>query len=125
LPGEARESRLTVYAWEDVKSQLLWSFDDDVLACWIPANHVVVFWSLEETCLGQEERVERATKRWLKNGLKGHLRIQFCQEGGLRFRVRFCHVVLLRLRLRLLLLLLLLLLLTLLVLGVMLVLKLW
>jgi hypothetical protein len=59
----------------------------------------------------------------LKIGLKGHLRIQFCQEGGLRFRVRFCHVVLLlllRLRLRLLLLLL-----RLLVLGVMLVLKLW
>jgi len=96
LPGEARESRLTVYAWEDVKSQLLWSFDDDVLACWIPPNHVVVFWALEES-------------------------IQFCQEGGLRFRVRFCHVVLLlllRLRLRLLLL-------RLLVLGVMLVLKLW
>jgi hypothetical protein len=71
--------------------------------------------------LGQEERVERATKGWLKIGLKGHLRIQFCQEGGLRFRVRFCHVVLLlllRLRLRLLLL-------RLLVLGVMLVLKLW
>ena len=77
---------------------------------------------------GQEERVERVG---LKNGLKGHLRIQFCQEGGLRFRVRFCHVVLLLLlrllllRLRLLLLLLLLLLLSLLVLGVMLVLKLW
>ena len=66
--------------------------------------------------------------RWLKNGLKGHSRIQFCQEGGLRFRVRFCHVVLLLLRLllRLRLLLLLLLLLTLLlVLGVMLVLELW
>jgi hypothetical protein len=109
-----------------VKSQLLWSLNDDVLACRIPANHVVVFWALEETCLGQEERVERVTKRWLKNGLKGHLRIQFCQEGGLRFRVRFCHVVLLLLLLlRLRLLLLLLLLLTLLVLAVMLVLKLW
>ena len=103
-----------------MKSELLWSFDDDVFTCWIPANHVVVFWALEETFLEQEERVER-DQTLVENVLKGHLRIQFCQEGGLRFRVRFCHVVLLLLLLRLLLLLLL----TLLVLAVVLLLELW
>jgi hypothetical protein len=40
---------LTVDAWEDVKGELFWSFNDYMLARWIPANHVVVFWALEET----------------------------------------------------------------------------
>ena len=40
---------MTVDAREDVKCKLFWSFNDDVLARWIPANHVVVFWALEET----------------------------------------------------------------------------
>jgi hypothetical protein len=40
---------LTIDAWEDVKSKLLWSFDNDMLACWIPANHMVVFGTLEKT----------------------------------------------------------------------------
>jgi hypothetical protein len=36
-------------AWEDVKSQLLWSFYNDMLARWIPAYHVVVFGASQKT----------------------------------------------------------------------------
>jgi len=51
---------LTVDAWEDVKCQLFWSFNDDVFACWVPPNHVVVFWALEKTLASKVS----ATKRW-------------------------------------------------------------
>jgi hypothetical protein len=39
---------LTVDAWEDVKSELLWSFNNDMLARWIPADHVVIFGAFEK-----------------------------------------------------------------------------
>ena len=31
-----------------MEGELFWSFDDDVLAGGIPANHVVVLWPFEE-----------------------------------------------------------------------------
>ena len=48
LSGEACEARLTVDGRKDVKGELLWLFYDDVFSGWIPANHVMVFWTLEE-----------------------------------------------------------------------------
>jgi hypothetical protein len=104
---------LTIDAGEDVKCQLLWSLNDDVLACWVPANHVVVFGALEET-LERGGSELSANPGWAKM-TKGYSRIQFREEGGLGLGVRFGHVVLL----------LLLLLLALLLLAVMLLLELW
>jgi len=40
---------LTIDAGEDMESQLLWPFYDDVFACGIPADHVMVFWAFKET----------------------------------------------------------------------------
>jgi hypothetical protein len=49
LPREACKSRLTVDAWQNMESKLFWPFYDNVLSCWIPADHVVVFWTFKET----------------------------------------------------------------------------
>ena len=49
LARETGKTRLTVDAWEDMKGELLWPLYDDVLSCGVPANHVVVLWSLEKT----------------------------------------------------------------------------
>ena len=49
MPGEACEARLTINGRKDVKGQLLWLFYDDILPGWIPPNHMMVFWTLEET----------------------------------------------------------------------------
>ena len=48
LSREACEARLTVHGGKDVKRELLWLFYDDVFSGWIPPNHVMVFWTLEE-----------------------------------------------------------------------------
>jgi hypothetical protein len=32
-----------------MESKLLWTLYDDVLAGWVPSNHVVIFRTLEET----------------------------------------------------------------------------
>jgi hypothetical protein len=39
---------LTIDAWEDVKCELFWPFNDDMFTSWIPANHVVVFGTLKK-----------------------------------------------------------------------------
>lgn len=69
MPGEARESRLTIDAWKDMESELLRALDDDVFASRVPANHVVVLWALEETGRGErglrEKKRERRTRRAL------------------------------------------------------------
>jgi hypothetical protein len=49
LPREAGESRLTINAWEDMKSKLLGSFDNDMFALSIPTDHMMIFRTLEET----------------------------------------------------------------------------
>ena len=49
---------MTINAWKDKESELLWALDDDVLASRVPANHVVVLWALEEAGRG-EGGVER------------------------------------------------------------------
>lgn len=48
MPREAGETGLSVNAWKDMQSELLWPLDDDVLAGGIPADHVMVLRSLEE-----------------------------------------------------------------------------
>jgi hypothetical protein len=88
---------LTIDAWEDVKCELFWPFNDDMFTSWIPANHVVVFGTL-------------------KKGVK------FCQKCSLGLGVRFGEIVVLLL---LLLLLLLLWLLMLLLLLLLILLRLW
>ena len=32
-----------------MESELFWTFYDDMLAGWVPSDHVVVFWAFEET----------------------------------------------------------------------------
>lgn len=49
LPRKGSESGLTVDAWEDVESELLRTFYDDVFAGGVPSDHVMVLWTLEET----------------------------------------------------------------------------
>ena len=49
MTGEAGEARLAVDGRKDVEGELLWTLDDDVVAGWVPADHVVVFRTLEET----------------------------------------------------------------------------
>jgi len=39
---------LTVNAGENMESELLWALDDDVFACRVPANHVMVLGAFEE-----------------------------------------------------------------------------
>ena len=41
-----------------MECKLLWSFNDDVFALWIPAYHVVVLWTLEEAVENGEKRIE-------------------------------------------------------------------
>lgn len=62
LAREAREARLPVHAWEDMECELLWSLDDDVLSGGIPANHVLVLGSFEETVV-RGEHDEMADER--------------------------------------------------------------
>jgi hypothetical protein len=45
LAGEASKSGLTIDTWKDMESELLWSLYDDMFACRIPTNHMVVFWT--------------------------------------------------------------------------------
>ena len=47
MPREAGEAGLAVDAGENMKSQLLWPLDDDVLARGVPTDHVVVLGSLK------------------------------------------------------------------------------
>ena len=49
LSGEAGESGLTINTWKNVESELLWTLNDDVFSSRIPANHMVVLWTLKET----------------------------------------------------------------------------
>ena len=39
---------MTIDAWEDVKRELFWPFNNDMFTSWIPTNHVVVFGTLEK-----------------------------------------------------------------------------
>ena len=77
LPGEARKARLTVDAWEDMKGELLWPLYDDVLSCGVPANHVVVLWSLEKAGGGRCECAKE------KRDASGDVRVELGEEGGL------------------------------------------
>lgn len=48
MPGEARESRLTINAGKDMEGKLFWPLNDDMFAGGVPANHVVVLGAFEE-----------------------------------------------------------------------------
>ena len=57
---------------EDVQGELFWPLDDDMLAGWIPPDHVVVLWPFEEAWVvvsggerGKVGRVETRTRRAL------------------------------------------------------------
>ena len=52
MSGEAGESGLTIDTWKDMESELLWSFYDDMFACRIPTNHMVVFGTFQEAFEG-------------------------------------------------------------------------
>lgn len=49
MPGEARESRLTINAWKNMEGELFWPFDDDMFASWIPPNHMMILWAFKKT----------------------------------------------------------------------------
>ena len=79
MARETGKTRLTVDAWEDMERELLWSFDDDVFAGRIPADHVVVLWSLEKTVgwmdgNGREKR---------KSGMGRHVSEVTMSDGGI------------------------------------------
>jgi hypothetical protein len=42
-----------------MERKLLWSLYDDVFACRIPANHVVIFWTLQKTAKKSTKTVRR------------------------------------------------------------------
>lgn len=48
LSREAREAGLTVYAGKNVKRQLFWLLDDDVVARCVPSDHMVVLGAFQE-----------------------------------------------------------------------------
>ena len=61
---------MTINAWKDMESELLWALDDDVFTSGVPANHVVVLWALEEAGRGERGLLrgikrERRTRRAL------------------------------------------------------------
>ena len=43
-----------------MECQLLWALDNDMFACWIPANHVMVLFALEKAV---EEKKEITRQR--------------------------------------------------------------
>ena len=49
MPGEACEARKTKNIWQDMESELLWSFYYNMFTCGIPMNHMVIFRTLEKT----------------------------------------------------------------------------
>ena len=54
---------MTIDTWKDMESELLWSFYDDMFACRIPTNHMVVFGTLEEAFGGKLEEDEGGKSR--------------------------------------------------------------
>ena len=55
-----------------MEGELFWPLDDDMLAGWIPPDHVVVLWPFEETWVvvsggerGKVGRVETRTRKAL------------------------------------------------------------
>jgi hypothetical protein len=67
LPREASEAGLSVDAGEDMKSELFWSLDDDVLAGLVPADHVVILGSLEETVRTVEGEISyEGEEKWAR-----------------------------------------------------------
>ena len=50
-----------------MKSKLFWLFYDDVFSCWIPPNHMVVFWTLEKPV----QKVFRFSENGRRAGAKG------------------------------------------------------
>lgn len=47
---------MTVDTGEDVEGELLRAFYDDVLPGWVPPDHMMVLWTLEETGRGKTRR---------------------------------------------------------------------
>jgi hypothetical protein len=53
LPRETGKARLSVDTRQDMDGQLLRLFDDDMLALWVPSNHVMVLRSLQKTVINE------------------------------------------------------------------------
>jgi hypothetical protein len=49
LPGKTGKTRLAVNTGENMKRELFWSLNNDMLALRVPADHVMVLRTLEQT----------------------------------------------------------------------------
>ena len=51
---------MAVYTWEDMERELFWTLYDDMFACRIPSDHVMVVWTLEQAV---ERRVSKGGRK--------------------------------------------------------------
>ena len=49
MAREGCEAGLAVHGGEDVECELLWPLYDDMVACWVPSDHVMVFGLFKQT----------------------------------------------------------------------------
>jgi hypothetical protein len=80
LTRKARKPGLAIYAREDMDRELLWFFDNDVLAGGIPANHVVILSTLEKTA---SRHTSASAKSWAVSGTRKHSRVELGEKRGL------------------------------------------
>jgi hypothetical protein len=66
LPREASKARLTINAGQDMDGQLLWFFDDDMLALRIPADHMMIVRTFEQSVCEKPRSAPSASKKTMR-----------------------------------------------------------
>lgn len=66
LTRETREPRLAVDRGKDMEGELLWPFDDNVVASWIPPNHMVILGFFKQTAGSRDQPRQEKKAAWAR-----------------------------------------------------------